>query len=165
MCSVAGSYSPIEPKPSWTCSHPAHMSHDEGQAHVVHTRARSSVGPKPVTFAGPSLALPTTQGDRKTTNGEALLATTHSPTSLDHGSLACSRRKLNRSWSSRRRADAQQAGPPHTLNTGCICLSAAETVLRQDNHLAPPRGRAGLSTLSPTEAGGSSRRRPVRCHK
>jgi hypothetical protein len=111
----------------------------------------------PLALADSPEARPIAQGDRETPTGDAPLAAIRSPTSLDHASLACHAGLSTEADVSGRRAEARQADPPHTPNTGCRCLSAAETVSRQDNHLAPPRGRARLSMLSLAEARGNKR--------
>jgi hypothetical protein len=123
-----------------------------------------ALGRSPRPLRPPSARL-TARGDQRTSNGDAPLATTRSPTSLDHGLLACRAGISAEADVSGRRAGTRQAAPLHTPNTGCHSLSTAETASRQDNHLAPPRGRAGLSTLSPAETGKNRCQRPVRRHE
>ena len=163
MCSVAESHSPVGPKPSRTRNDSAHMSHDKGQALVVHQTARALDRSPPLLQSSSALLI--TRGDQETTNADAPLATTHSPASLDRGSLACLAGTSTEADVSGRRAGARHATLLHTPNTGRHSLSTAETVSRQDNHLAPPRGRAGLSMLSPAETEGNKRQRLVHRHE
>jgi hypothetical protein len=100
----------------------------------THQTART-LSRSPLPLQSPS-AFTTARGDQRTANGEAPLATTRSPSSLDHGLLACLAGILAEADDSGRRAGTRQAVPLHTPNTGCHSLSAAETASRPKQ---PPR--------------------------